>query len=54
MQFQPLSPEFSYVSGNSWSSDMKHTHKGTESRREEICGIIICKWKASPVEECDG
>jgi len=31
----------------------KHACGGIESIREEICGIIFCKWKNPPVEECD-
>ena len=53
MEFRPLSPEFSYVSGKIWPSNGKHTCGGAESRTEDICGIIVYKWKDSPAEEYD-
>ena len=31
----------------------EHAYRDTESRKEEICGIIVLKWKVSPAEECD-
>ena len=42
-----------HVSGNSWPLNGKHAHGGTESRREEICRMIVYNWKDSPVEEYD-
>jgi len=42
-----------HVNGDSWQLNEKHAYGGTESRREEIYGMIIYKWKDSPVEECD-
>ena len=46
--------EDSYVSGNSRPSNGKHAYGGTETKREEMWGVIIYKWKDPPVEECDG
>jgi len=41
------------VNDDSQPSNEKHACGGTEPRREKICGIIVYKWKASPVEECN-
>jgi len=53
MPFWPFLPEFTYISSNSRRWNGKHAYGGTEPRREEICEIVVYKWKASPVEECD-
>jgi len=29
----------------------EHTYEDTESRREDMCGIIIYTWKVSPAAE---
>jgi len=42
-----------HVSGNSRPLNGRHAHGGTESRREEICRMIVYNWKNSPVEEYD-
>ena len=41
------------MSVSSWLLNGKHACGDTESRREEICGVIYYKWKDSSVEECD-
>ena len=41
MQFWPLPPEISYVSGNSQPSNEKHACGGAESRREEMWNYYL-------------